>query len=77
MSTMTPADASTLGTAGGARLEIDRTRCHGHGVCAALAPHLIDLDEWGFPELRHAGADEPELRRLTTACPALALRLAQ
>lgn len=67
---MTPTGTST-----DPRLEIDRTRCAGHGLCAALAPDLIDLDEWGFPMLRHRPAPEPDLRRLAAACPALALRL--
>lgn len=58
-----------------ARLEIDRTRCAGHGLCAVLAPDLIDLDEWGFPALRRAGAPQGDLRRLAAACPALALRV--
>ncbi|MEP6761947.1 MAG: ferredoxin [Sporichthyaceae bacterium] len=60
------------------RLEIDWTRCDAHGLCAALLPERIQLDEWGFPVLAGGGLD-PELvghaRRAVLACPALALRL--
>ncbi|GAA2839831.1 ferredoxin [Kribbella solani] len=60
------------------KLEIDWTRCDGHGLCAGLLPEDIAMDEWGFPLLR---ADEitpgelPDARRAVLACPALALRL--
>ena len=62
----------------GVTLQIDWTRCDGHGLCAALLPERIDRDEWGFPVLRDVtdhGTDEPELKRAVAACPALALRL--
>ena len=64
------------------RLETDWTRCDGHGVCRALLPERIELDEWGFPILRDGAvsADPDELgaaRRAVSACPALALRLIQ
>ncbi|MDT4939869.1 MAG: ferredoxin [Pseudonocardiales bacterium] len=61
-------------------LQIDWTRCEGHGLCAALLPERITRDEWGFPVL-HDVPDRPgeehALRRAVTACPALALRLTQ
>jgi ferredoxin len=59
-------------------LEIDWTRCDGHGLCATLLPDDLVLDEWGFPVLRgrEIAADElPHARRAVRACPALALRL--
>jgi ferredoxin len=58
-------------------LEIDWTRCDGHGLCAELLPHRITRDEWGFPIIASSdGADdERALRRTVAACPALALRL--
>jgi ferredoxin len=62
----------------GAQLRIDWTRCEGHGLCAALLPERIDVDEWGFPVLLdtsiHRG-DGRAARRAVAACPALALRL--
>jgi ferredoxin len=60
------------------KLEIDWTRCDGHGLCATLLPEDLVLDEWGFPVLRgrEISADEvPRARQAVLACPALALRL--
>ena len=59
-------------------LEIDWTRCDGHGLCAALLPDRISRDEWGFPVLHNTKTrrDTADLRRAVAACPALALRLA-
>jgi ferredoxin len=60
------------------KLEIDWTRCDGHGLCAALLPERITRDEWGYPIL-HTTAVDPDdptaVRRAVAACPALALRL--
>jgi ferredoxin len=60
-----------------ARLEVDWTRCDGHGVCAALLPSVIARDQWGYPliDLEAAAGTAPgALNRVVTACPALALR---
>jgi ferredoxin len=65
------------------RLQLDPTRCDGHGGCAELLPELIRLDEWGFPQLagaERAGSPVPSAlhrhaRRAVTLCPTLALRL--
>lgn len=60
------------------RLEIDRTRCDGHGLCARLLAERITLDEWGFPVMPDAGLDAHTLRAARLAvrsCPALALRI--
>jgi ferredoxin len=59
-------------------LEIDWTRCDGHGLCAALLPRRITRDEWGYPILaahpiRHG--ETTNARRAVALCPALALRL--
>ena len=62
----------------GHRLEIDWTRCDGHGLCAQLLGERIDLDEHGFPVVAdpRVGADLlPHARRTVAACPRLALRL--
>jgi hypothetical protein len=32
-------------------IEIDWTRCDGHGLCTELLPEQIARDEWGFPIL--------------------------
>jgi len=63
----------------GEKLQIDRIRCDGHGLCAELLPELIRLDDWGYP-IMTAGTLPPSLvehaRRAVDACPVLALRLA-
>lgn len=60
------------------RLEIDWTRCDGHGLCGELLPRRVTMDEWGFPVLARTpvrGAEEVDVRRAVAMCPALALRL--
>src|SRR5262249_19328181 len=62
------------------RLEVDWTRCRGHGLCAHLVPELVQLDGQGYP----AFLDMPvpawlvrEARQAVEMCPSLALRLAR
>ncbi|MBF8192098.1 ferredoxin [Nonomuraea sp. K274] len=60
------------------RLEVDWSRCQGHGLCAHLLPEFVDLDDYGFPSFRNVpGFMAKEARRAVEMCPALALRLAQ
>jgi ferredoxin len=59
-------------------LAVDWTRCDGHGLCRALLPERIALDEWGFAVLLDPvvpPAGEAAARRAVAACPALALHL--
>ena len=55
------------------KIAIDSTRCDGHGLCAALLPEQVSLDEWGFPVVHNADAPARDVRRAAAACPALAL----
>jgi ferredoxin len=60
------------------KLEIDRIRCDGFGMCAELLPELIELDDWGYPIV--TAGDVPEnllahARMAVEACPVLAFRL--
>jgi ferredoxin len=60
------------------KLEIDWTRCDGHGLCARLLPELVTLDPDGFPVLHGRDVTDvvlPHARRAVGACPRLALRL--
>jgi ferredoxin len=62
------------------KLEIDWTRCDGHGLCATLLANDVVLDEWGFPVLNGRPVTAGEMtnaRRAVLACPALALRLGE
>jgi ferredoxin len=33
------------------KLQIDWIACNGYGVCWTSAPHLVVLDDWGYPVL--------------------------
>lgn len=61
------------------RIDVDRDRCEGHGMCAEQAPKVFALDDEG--ELHHAfdGADIPQelastARSAVGVCPVAALR---
>jgi ferredoxin len=64
--------------AGRRRLNVDWTRCDGHGLCAALLPDRVALDEWGFPIVHRpvVGDGADDVRHAVAVCPALALYLA-
>ncbi|MEN1887936.1 NADH-ubiquinone oxidoreductase-F iron-sulfur binding region domain-containing protein [Streptomyces mirabilis] len=67
-----------LPPAKGARLEVDWSRCTGHGLCAVLAPDLIRLGPHGYPTsatIPVAPWQEHDARRAVNQCPALAVRL--
>jgi len=60
------------------RLEVDWSRCDGHGLCAGLLDGLVRMDDHGYPVI----PDEPiparlesVARRAVAMCPGLALRL--
>ncbi|MGW3357193.1 NADH-ubiquinone oxidoreductase-F iron-sulfur binding region domain-containing protein [Streptomyces bungoensis] len=70
--------ALPLPPAEGARLEVDWSRCTGHGLCAVLAPDLVRLGPHGYPTsttVPVAPWQEHGARRLVSQCPALAVRL--
>ncbi|MEW2359085.1 NADH-ubiquinone oxidoreductase-F iron-sulfur binding region domain-containing protein [Spirillospora sp. NPDC029432] len=65
-------------TAARLRLEVDWSRCDGHGLCADILRGLVRMDEYNYPVI----PDEPiparlegDARRAVAACPGLALRL--
>ncbi|MGW3208835.1 NADH-ubiquinone oxidoreductase-F iron-sulfur binding region domain-containing protein [Streptomyces sp. NPDC001135] len=67
-----------LPPAKGARLEVDWSRCTGHGLCAVLAPDLIRFGPHGYPTSATIPVgpwQEHGARRAVNQCPALALRL--
>jgi ferredoxin len=60
------------------RLAVDWTRCDGHGLCAALLPDAISLDEFGYPIFDRRALEREtstNLRRVANTCPALAIRM--
>jgi ferredoxin len=60
-------------------LRVDWPQCKAHGLCAEIAPEVIQLDEWGFPYFDPTalrGEDLATVRKAVQVCPTLALRLA-
>lgn len=61
------------------KIELDRPRCEGHGLCEEAAPDLMHLDDEGELVLDRAELDAPDLAVANAAvrvCPVAALRLA-
>jgi len=58
------------------QLRVDRVACTAHGVCAALLPRQVRLDEWGYPVVADPTVDEVEAQNAVKLCPAQALYLA-
>jgi ferredoxin len=61
------------------RIELDRPRCEGHGLCEEAAPKLMHLDDDGelvidVPEVD--GGDLEAAKAAVRICPVAALRLA-
>ncbi|WP_066302103.1 ferredoxin [Arthrobacter luteolus] len=61
------------------RIELDRPRCEGHGLCEEAAPELMHLDDDGeliidVPEVD--GPDAAAAKAAVRVCPVAALRLA-
>jgi ferredoxin len=57
------------------KVEVDAMACQGHGLCYALAPDVIDLDDDGHATMR-PGGPEPAAdlaARLVASCPELAI----
>ncbi len=54
-------------------LRVDRIACTGHGVCASVLPHNIELDEWGYPIVRDPNVDADAAATAIRLCPARAL----
>jgi ferredoxin len=60
------------------RLVVDPIACTGHGLCAALFPEWINLDDWGYPIIDPRPVPDrlgEHARRAVAMCPALALKL--
>ena len=58
------------------RLRIDAVACDGVGVCAHLAPDLIELDRWGYPVIPAGDLSRREFaaaQRAVQGCPRKAL----
>ncbi|GAA3047997.1 ferredoxin [Streptomyces glomeratus] len=60
------------------KLLLDSTRCQGYGLCQEPAPELIELDDWGYAQVRESAVPqdgEEAAAAAVAACPNSALRL--
>lgn len=61
------------------RIELDKPRCEGHGLCEEAAPWLMHLDDDGELLIDVPEVEETDLAAAKAAvrvCPVAALRLA-
>jgi ferredoxin len=61
------------------RLLVNPVACEAVGLCAHLAPDVVDLDRWGYPIVDQAPLsrdEEPQARRAARGCPRRALVVA-
>ena len=62
----------------GPRIEVDRSRCQGTGVCESIAPDFFEVLDDGAMHIIRAEVDPQHLDLIGDAvdsCPTLALRL--
>lgn len=62
------------------RIELDRPRCEGHGLCEEAAPQLMHLDDDGeliIDVSEVDGADTDAARNAVRVCPVAALTLTE
>lgn len=61
------------------KVKVDRTKCDGFGTCAAYAPKIFYLDEWGYAAVAESGDVPPEeqpcAEKAFMECPADAIML--
>jgi ferredoxin len=57
------------------KVEIDRSLCSGYGICADLAPSVIELDDRAEATLRAAETDDDAVLAAATQCPMGAIRV--
>jgi ferredoxin len=60
------------------KIKAHQDKCTGHARCAAVAPHIFELDDDGFTaidEITVAEEDQPLALRAVRACPERALEI--
>lgn len=60
------------------KIELDRPRCEGHGLCEEAAPGLMYLDDDGelvLDRVEIADSERAEAEAAVRVCPVAALRL--
>jgi ferredoxin len=62
------------------QVQIDGSRCQGHGRCVLIAPDYFDVDETGLGKVlvaEIAPADAADLREARHCCPENAIELVE
>jgi ferredoxin len=75
---MSPSPEGQASAGRGSRIEVDRKRCEGHGLCVRKAPELLRHDENGelVIDAHELGGGALEAARAAVrVCPVAALRL--
>lgn len=61
------------------KIKIDEEKCQGHNRCYALAPELVDVDDYGVAHTLNDGVVPPELEEkaqlIIDNCPEYAISL--
>lgn len=60
------------------RVDVDLTRCTGHGICESIAEDVFEVQDDGTVVIHGAvrpEADRARMQQAVTQCPAAALRL--
>lgn len=58
------------------KLTVDKQKCQGHAMCAAVAPSVYPLDDEGYVAFEHAEVDESDRSAATLGietCPEQAI----
>lgn len=59
------------------KVRLNKSLCDGFGTCGAHAPNVIEIDEWGYANLKGNGdvpeGEEDNTRRAIIACPVHAI----
>jgi ferredoxin len=59
------------------RIEIDRTLCSGFGVCAELAPNVIEVGKDGIAAVRTGVTPDPAVLEAAAQCPMAAITVVE
>ena len=60
------------------RIEVDLTKCTGHGICETIAEEVFEVQDDGSVHLHdpeRPESDRERMQQAVTQCPAAALRL--
>jgi ferredoxin len=59
------------------RIQIDRSLCSGFGVCAELAPEVIEVGKDGLASVRAGSTSDPAVLEAAAACPMAAITVVE